>query len=55
MEPMKQRFVNAVAGQLTGAPHSTAKDELIEELSDNLYRRYQDLVGAGLGQEDAWR
>ena len=54
MEKMKMRFTNAVAAKLTGAPHSTAKAELIEELSDNLYHRFLDMTGAGMDEGAAF-
>ena len=55
MEKMKMRFTNAVASKLAAAPHSTAKSELIEELSDNLYHRYLDLTASGVPQETAYQ
>ena len=54
MDKMKLRFTNAVASRLSAAPHSTAKTELIEELSDNLYRRYQDMVASGMEENAAF-
>lgn len=54
MESMKQRLTDAVAGQLAAAPASTAKSELIEELSGNLYRHYLDLTDAGVHPELAF-
>ena len=33
---------------LASAADSTAKVELIEELSDNLYQRFQELLGNGV-------
>lgn len=54
MEKMKMRFTNAVAAKLTAAPHSTAKAELIEELSDNLYHRFLDMTGAGMDEGAAF-
>lgn len=55
MDNIKMRLTNAVASQLSAAPHSVAKSELIEELSDNLYQRYQDLTAAGTPPEEAYR
>lgn len=55
MEEIKRRFIDAVAARLSAAPQSTAKDELVEELSDNLYRRYLDMSSAGVPEEDAFR
>ena len=54
MDQMKMRFTDAVAAKLAAAPQSTAKEELIEELSDNLYRRFLDMTGAGLEEEAAF-
>lgn len=54
MEKMKMRFTNAVASKLSAAPHSTAKTELIEELSDNLYHRYLDMTAAGMEENTAF-
>ena len=42
MDKMKTRFIIAVTGRLAQAEETTAKVELIEELSDNLYSRWQD-------------
>ena len=55
MEKTKMRFTNAVAAKLVSAPNSTTKAELIEELSDNLYRRFLDMTGAGVPEEEAFR
>lgn len=55
MEKMKMRFTGAVAAKLAGAPQSTAKAELIEELSDNLYRRFLDMTNAGMEEEAAFQ
>ena len=54
MEQMKQRFVNAVAAGLSAAPESTAKGELVEELAENLYRRYLDMTAAGMAEGEAF-
>ncbi len=54
MEKMKTRFIIAVTGRLAAAEETTAKVELIEELSDNLYSRWQDLVGSGMPEEEAF-
>ncbi|MDE6261634.1 MAG: permease prefix domain 1-containing protein, partial [Oscillospiraceae bacterium] len=54
MEEIKRRFIDTVAGKLAAAPQSTAKDELVEELSDNLYRRFLDMTGAGMDDEAAF-
>lgn len=55
MDKMKMRFTDAVAARLDSAPQSTAKEELVEELSDNLYRRFLDMTGAGLEEEAAFQ
>lgn len=55
MENIKRRLIDAVAGALSAAPQSTAKDELVEELSDNLYHRFLDMTSAGVPEEEAFR
>ena len=55
MERMKTKFIIAVTDRLSSAAESGAKVELIEELSDNLYSRWQDLVSGGASEEDAYR
>lgn len=54
MENMRTRFIIAVTGRLSAAADSTAKVELIEELSENLYSRWQDLVGQGMDENQAY-
>ena len=54
MDKMKTRFIIAVTGRLAQAEETTAKVELIEELSDNLYSRWQDLVASGVPEEEAY-
>lgn len=54
MDRMKTKFIIAVSSRLAAAADSNAKTELIEELSDNLYQRYQDLLAAGMGEDDAY-
>ena len=54
MDKMKMRLTDAVAAKLSAAPPSTAKEELVEELSDNLYRRFLDMTSAGLDDETAF-
>lgn len=53
MEEMKVTFKEIVAQRLSAAPDSTAKGELIEELGENLYCRYADLVNSGVESEEA--
>ena len=55
MERMKTRFIIAVTDRLASAAESAAKIELIEELSDNLYSRWQDLISTGAEGEEAYR
>ncbi len=54
MENMRTRFIIAVTGRLAAAEDSTAKVELIEELSENLYSRWQDLVAGGMSESNAF-
>ena len=54
MDDIKLKLIHAVAGKLTAAPDGPAKDELIEELSDNLYRRFLDMTGAGVPEDEAF-
>ena len=54
MENMRTRFIIAVTGRLAAAEDSTAKVELIEELSENLYSRWQDLVAQGMDEGAAY-
>lgn len=51
MERIRTRFIIAVTERLASAADSTAKVELIEELSDNLYQRFQELLGSGVPEE----
>lgn len=48
MEELKLMFKELVAQRLAAAPESLAKTELIEELGENLYCRYADLLNAGV-------
>lgn len=54
MDTMRTKFVIAVTGRLSAAADSDAKVELIEELSENLYSRWQDLVANGMGENAAY-
>lgn len=54
MDDMKLKLSEAVAARLSAAPASKEKDELIEELSDNLYRRFLEMSGAGVPEEEAF-
>ena len=54
MDTMRTRFVIAVTNRLSAAADSDAKVELIEELSENLYSRWQDLVSGGKSENEAF-
>jgi len=54
MDRIRTKFIIAVTSRLAAAADTNAKMELIEELSENLYQRYLDLVGSGMGEEDAY-
>ena len=54
MDNMRTKFVIAVTSRLASAADSDAKVELIEELSENLFSRWQDLVGSGMPEEEAF-
>lgn len=51
---MKERITASVAQRLALAAEGQAKDEIIEELSGNLYAKYEDLVKAGADPEEAY-
>lgn len=55
MDNMRTRFVIAVTGRLSAAADTTAKVDLIEELSENLYSRWLDLVGNGMDESAAFQ
>lgn len=54
MENMRTKFIIAVTGRLASAADTTAKVELIEELSENLFSRWQDLVAQGMDEDAAY-
>lgn len=54
MDRIRTKFIIAVTSRLSAAADSNAKTDLIEELSENLYQRYQDLVGSGMGEAEAY-
>ncbi|MBR3704913.1 MAG: DUF4097 family beta strand repeat protein [Oscillospiraceae bacterium] len=54
MDRIKTRIIIAVAERLSAAKDSNAKTDLIEELSENLYQRYADLVAGGMSEEDSY-
>ena len=55
MEDVKLRLADEIAARLSGAPDSAAKSELIEELSDNLYSRYLEMIEIGVEPDYAFR
>ncbi len=55
MDRIKTKFIIAITGRLSAAPDSDAKTELIEELSDNLYSRYQDYLSDGMEENAAYQ
>ena len=54
MDEIKRRFAEDIGAKLAAAPESAAKAEMIEELADNLARRYEDMTAAGVAPEDAY-
>ena len=54
MDRIKTRLIIAVTNRLSAAEDTNAKADLIEELSENLYQRYLDLIGSGVSEEDAY-
>ena len=55
MDRIKTRLIIAVTNRLSAAEDTNAKADLIEELSENLYQRYLDLIGSGVSEEAAYR
>lgn len=53
MNRIETRIIVMVTNRLAAARDSEAKDELIEELSENLYQRYQDLTAEGVPESEA--
>lgn len=43
-----------IAARLAGAAESDAKQDMIEELAENLVGRYQDMTAAGIQEEEAY-
>lgn len=50
---MKEVFKEIVTRRLGGAPDSTAKTELVEELTENLNCRYEEMIQSGVEPEEA--
>lgn len=53
MSRIETKIIIAVTERLSSAKDSEEKLELIEELSENLYQRYQELTASGLSEEEA--
>jgi len=53
MNRIETKIIIMVTNKLAAAKDREAKTELIEELSENLYQRYQDLIADGIVEEDA--
>lgn len=54
MNNTKTKFIIAISQKLSAAPDSDAKVDLIEELSENLCARYQDMVASGMPEDQAY-
>ena len=54
MNRIETKIIIAVTNRLAAARDSQAKTEMIEELSENLYQHYLDLVAAGTEEETAY-
>lgn len=50
---MKDMLREYVSRRLSAAPESVAKEELVEELAENLSLRYEELMASGVEQEEA--
>ena len=48
MNRIETKIIIMVTNRLAAAKESDAKTELIEELSENLYQRYLDLMAEGI-------
>ena len=55
MNRIETKIVVAVTNRLAAATESDAKEEMIEELSENLYQRYLELSGDGKSEEEAFK
>lgn len=51
---MKERIISAVSEKLSPAAESSAKAEVVEELSANLYAKYEELTSAGVDPNEAY-
>lgn len=55
MNRIETRIIIMVTNRLAAAKDSDAKAEMIEELSENLYQRYLELVEGGMAEDEALR
>ena len=55
MDRIKTKFIIAVTNQLSAAADTNAKTDLIEELSENLYQRYLELIAQGAEEDAAYQ
>lgn len=53
MNRIETKIIIMVTNRLAAAKDSDAKTEMIEELSENLYQRYLELVAGGMSEDDA--
>lgn len=51
---MRERITDEVSRRLERAADGELKREIVEELSGNLYAKYEDLTAAGLDPEEAY-
>lgn len=55
MNRIETKIIIMVTNRLAAAQDSDAKTEMIEELSENLYQRYLELVAGNVAEEEALR
>lgn len=55
MNRIETKIIITITNSLSKAKDSDAKTEMIEELSENLYQRYQELSESGIPEEEAFK
>lgn len=55
MDRIKTKIIIAVTNKLSAAADTDARTDLIEELSENLYQRYEDLIAEGITEGEAFQ
>lgn len=55
MDRIKTKIIIAVTNKLSAAADTDARTDLIEELSENLYQRYEDLIAEGIAEDEAFK